>query len=63
MYIITYVGGKYAASHHIIDLVGTAANIHNPAPYMQTLLSKATAYYNLIIPTNYFYLEWIHQLA
>ena len=56
MTIITYLGGKYAASHHIIDLVGTAANIQNPTAYTQTLLSKATAYYNLI-PPNYFYLE------
>ena len=56
MNIITYLGGKYTASHHIIDLVGTAANIHNPAAYTQTLLSKATAYYNLI-PINYFSLE------
>ena len=56
MNIVTYLGGKYAASHHIIDLVDVAANIHNPGTYMQTLLNKATTYYNLI-PTNYFYLE------
>ena len=62
MTIITYLGGKYATSHHIIDLVGVPAYIQNPTAYMQTLLSKATVYYNLI-PTNYFYLEWIYQLA
>ena len=56
MNIIKYLGGKYAASHHKVDLVGAAANIHNPAAYTQTLLSKATGYYNLI-PTNYFYLK------
>ena len=56
MTIITYLGGKYATSHHIIDLVGVPAYIQNPTAYMQTLLSKATVYYNLI-PTNYFYLE------
>ena len=62
MTIKTYLGGKYAASHHIIDLVGAEANIQNPAAYTQTLFSKAIAFYNLI-PTNYFYLNWIHQLA
>ena len=56
MTIIIYLGGKYTTSHHIIDLVGMATNIQNPAVYMQTLLIKATAYYNLI-PTNYFYLD------
>ena len=30
MTIIIYLGGKYAASHHIIDLVGMAANVQNP---------------------------------
>ena len=62
MTIITYLGGKYAASYHIIDLVGMATNIQNSTAYTQTLFRKATAYYNLI-PIIYFYLEWIHQLA
>ena len=66
MTIIIYLGGKYAASYHIIDLVGAAINVQNPAyneaAYMQTPFNKATAYYNLL-PKNYFYLEWIHQLA
>ena len=57
-----YLGGKYVVSYHILDLVGAAANIQNPTVYMQTLLNKATAYYNLI-PTDYFLLEWIQQLA
>ena len=60
MTIIIYLGGKYSASHHIIDLVGMAVNIQNPAckeaVYMQTLFNRATAYCNLS-PTNYFYLE------
>ena len=54
--IKTYLGGEYAASHYIIGLASIAANICNPAGYMQTLLSKATAYYKLT-PTNFFYLE------
>ena len=36
MTIITYLGGKYAASHLIIDLVGMAANIQNLTAYTQT---------------------------
>ena len=31
MTIVTYQSGKYAASHHIIALVGVAANVQNPA--------------------------------
>ena len=62
MTIIIYLGGKYAASHHVIDLVGIATNIQNPAAYTLTLFSKATAYCKLI-PTNSFYLELKHQLA
>ena len=58
--IIIYLGGKYAVSHHIIDLLGVATNIQNPdcneVAYTQTPFNKAAAHYNLI-PTNYFYLE------
>ena len=55
MNIITYLGGKYAASHHIIDLVGAAANIHNPAVSTQTLLGKSDSLlqphpYQLFLP-------------
>ena len=56
MSILIYLGGKYATSYHITDLIGMAANIHNTAAYTYTLLGKAIAHYNLI-PTNYFYLE------
>ena len=66
MIIIIYLGGKFAASHHMIDLVSTETNMQNPscneAANTQPLFNKATAHYNLI-PTNYFYLEWIHQIA
>ena len=62
MVIIIYLGCKYAISHHLIELVCTDSNIYNLAPYTQTLLSKSTAYYNLIL-TNYFYLKLIHQVA
>ena len=31
MTIIIYLSGKYAASHHMVDLVGTAANVQTPA--------------------------------
>ena len=30
MTIITYLGGKYTVSYHIIDLVGMATNIQKP---------------------------------
>ena len=30
MTIKIYLDGKYAASYHIVDLVGTTANIENP---------------------------------
>ena len=56
MNIVIYLGGKYAASYHIMGLVRTTSNIHNPAVYMQTLLRKEIAYYNLI-PRNFSYLE------
>ena len=60
MTIITYLGGKYAASKHTINLAGAATNVHftacKEAAYMQTPLNKATAYYNFI-HTNYFHLE------
>ena len=52
MNITTYLGSYYTASYNIIDLVGAAPNIYNPAAYMQILLSKAIAYYNLS-PINY----------
>ena len=49
MSIVIYLGGKYAASHHVIDLASMAANVQNPtcnkAVYTQTPFSKATAYY------------------
>ena len=58
MTIIIYLSGKYAASHHMVDLVGTAANVQTPAynkaVYTQTLFNRATTYYNLI-PSNNFY--------
>ena len=56
MTIILYLGSKYTTSYHVIDLVDTVTNIQNPTVYTQTLLSKATAYYNPI-PKNYLYLE------
>ena len=56
MTIIIYLGSKCTAPYLIIDLVGMAAKIQNPAAYTQTLFNKATAYY-YFIPTNYFYLE------
>ena len=53
MNIIIYLGGKYAASHHIIDLVSIEANVEYPtcneAANMQTPLNKAAVYLNLIL--------------
>ena len=60
MIVIIHLDDKYAASHHIVDLVGMVINAQKPAcskaAYMQTLSNRATAYYNLI-PTDNFYLE------
>ena len=66
MTIIICLGGKYAISYYIIGLVGAAISLQNPAyneaAYMQTSFYTATDYCNFL-PKNYFYIEWIHQLA
>ena len=58
MTIVTCLYGKYAASHHIIDSVGAAANIQTPAcnkaTHMQNPFNIATTYFNFI-PKNNFY--------
>ena len=53
MNIKTYLDGKYAVSHHMMDKAGADANMHKPAAYTQTPFNKAKAYYSPI-PTIYY---------
>ena len=49
MTIVTYLDGKYAIFHYIINIVGTATKVQtltcNKTAYMQTPCNRATTYY------------------
>ena len=53
MNIKTYLDGKYAVSHHMMDKAGMDANIHKPTVYMQTPFNLAIAYYIPIRTLHY----------